>query len=139
MESYYQFTDDLIGLLVRRFSAGDLVVIVSDHGFQSGAQSHAMGHLTGAHDGEASLDGVIFATGRQVRPAAVAETTRIVDVTPTILAWMGLPIGQDMDGKPAAFLDLAPPETIATWDTVEVERVTDESSTVVVRLFGAGP
>ena len=46
------------------------------------------------------------------------------DVAPTILAWLGLPLGKDMDGRVASFLE--PPQsvtTIATYDTVEIERL----------------
>ena len=53
--------------------------------------------------------------------------TTVNDVTPTVLAWLGLPIGRDMDGWPAAFLDREPPPAIATYDTKPVERVATRS------------
>ena len=49
-------------------------------------------------------------------------------MTPTVLAWMGLPVGRDMDGKPAAFVEVTQAERIPTWDTVEVERATTGAS-----------
>lgn len=124
MESYYEFTDDLIGLLVSRYAEDDLVLVVSDHGFEAVGK----GRLTGGHNSDSSLNGVIFARGRHVRAGPVGETLRIVDVTPTVLTWLGLPVARDMDGKPAAFLDLEPVETIATWDTVEIERASSSAS-----------
>jgi predicted AlkP superfamily phosphohydrolase/phosphomutase len=124
LESYYEFTDDLIGRLVSRYSEDDLVLVLSDHGFEAVGK----GRLTGGHNSPAALDGVIFARGRHVRAGPVAEGLRIEDVTPTVLAWLGLPVARDMDGKPARFLDLQPAETIATWDTLEVERATEAAS-----------
>jgi predicted AlkP superfamily phosphohydrolase/phosphomutase len=124
VESYYEFTDELIGLLVSRYSDDDLVLVMSDHGFEA----VEMGRLTGGHNTEAALNGVIFARGRHVRSDPIEETLRIVDVAPTVLAWLGLPVARDMDGKPAAFLDVEPVEMIATWDTIEVERTTNGAS-----------
>ena len=47
------------------------------------------------------------------------------DVTPTILAWLRLPIGDDMDGRPASFLatDAAEIARIPTYDTRSIERL----------------
>jgi hypothetical protein len=124
VEAYYEFTDDLVGLLVDRYSEDDLVLVLSDHGFEAMGK----GRLTGGHTTPAALDGVIFARGRHVRAGPVGETLRIEDVAPTVLAWLGLPVARDMDGKPAGFLELEPAETIATWDTFEVERATGATS-----------
>jgi FtsP/CotA-like multicopper oxidase with cupredoxin domain len=54
----------------------------------------------------------------------------VTDVTPTILAWLGLPIGMDMDGKPASFLRTPPPKKIPTYDATPITRVTDTPSGV---------
>ena len=48
----------------------------------------------------------------------------IVDVTPTLLAWLGLPVADDMDGKVAGFLRTPPQATIATHDTEPVPHIT---------------
>jgi hypothetical protein len=47
------------------------------------------------------------------------------DVTPTILAWLGLPVARDMDGQPASFLavDRDSVATIPTYDTRPIERL----------------
>jgi hypothetical protein len=52
------------------------------------------------------------------------------DVTPTILAWLGLPIGDDMQGRPAAFLAVEPARIarIPTHDTRPIERLGDAPS-----------
>ena len=59
---YYEYADRLIGLLADRFGPDDLVVVVSDHGFEAGPTS-GNNMLTGKHESLAALDGVIFARG----------------------------------------------------------------------------
>jgi len=51
----------------------------------------------------------------------------IHDVTPTILAWLGLPVGADMDGRPASFLGESEVASIPSWDETPVERRSAES------------
>lgn len=125
LRSYYEYTDALIGLLMERYGPEDLILVVSDHGFEAGVE---MMVLTGVHESEAALDGVIFARGRGIEAGKAPGPVSVEDVTPTILAWLGLPIAQDMDGRPAGFLRAAPPETIATYDTTPVERISQAAS-----------
>ena len=121
LHAYYAYSDALIGLLSASYGEEDLVVVVSDHGFEAG--SH-LGDLTGVHGSQAALDGILFARGAGIAPGSDTETPSVNDVAPTILAWLGLPLGEDMDGRVASFLEPAQPvTTIATHDTSEIERV----------------
>jgi uncharacterized protein YbaP (TraB family) len=121
LEAYYDYTDALIGLLARGYGSDDLVMVVSDHGFEAGEH---LGELTGVHDGEAALDGILFARGPGIAPGSSTKGTSVNDVTPTILAWLGLPIASDMDGRVAAFLTPSRTvEKIATHDVGEIERI----------------
>jgi arylsulfatase A-like enzyme len=70
---------------------------------------------------------VLFARGPGIRRGGRVDGTTVNDVTPTILAWLGLPIAADMDGRPAAFLEREPPREVATYDTKPIERVPTES------------
>jgi predicted AlkP superfamily phosphohydrolase/phosphomutase len=123
LERYYEFSDALVGLLIERMGPDDLVIVLSDHGFEAG---RGMGLLTGAHESEAAIDGVFFARGRGIEPGTRIEGLSVADVTPTILAWWGLPEALDMQGRPAAFLPdelLRDREQIASYDTTEIERL----------------
>ncbi len=124
---YYEYTDALIGLLVKRYDSDDLVMVVSDHGFESGVP---MTGLTGMHNSQKALDGVIFARGHGILPGGEPEGMTVNDVTPTVLAWLGLPVADDMDGVPASFLGGERVERIATYDTHPVERIGPGSSGV---------
>ena len=118
LRRYYEYSDALIGLLVERFGPDDLIMVVSDHGFEAGVTWKIM---TGTHNSPKAEDGVLFARGRRIRHGE-AEGVSVTDVTPTILTWLGLPVGQDMDGEPAAFLD-ARARTVATYETKPIPRL----------------
>jgi len=40
LEAYYEYTDALIGLLLERYAEGDLVLVLSDHGFEAATFEH---------------------------------------------------------------------------------------------------
>lgn len=117
----YQQADGLVGRLMQYLGPQDLVLVLSDHGFHVGG---AMGRLTGLHKDKRAREGILFARGRGIAPGSTTAGTNVKDVTPTVLAWLGLPVGEDMDGRPAPFLEpQTPVTTIATWDVAPVERV----------------
>jgi predicted AlkP superfamily phosphohydrolase/phosphomutase len=109
---YYEYTDELIGEVLSARRPGDTILLVSDHGF------HARGHK----DGPA---GVLVAAGTNVAKGAPfpSPPPRLVDVTPTILALLGLPGAKDMDGRvldelfTEAWRKGRPNDEIDTYDT----------------------
>lgn len=115
---YYEYTDALLGMLFSRYSADDLVLVLSDHGFESGVD-FAM--LTGSHHSQKAQDGVIFARGPGIAARTSAGKISVLDITPTILTWLRLPIGNDMDGSVAGFLGGEPVARIETHDSSPVE------------------
>lgn len=120
---YYRFTDGLIGELAARFGPDDLIVIVSDHGFEARVKGDR--GLTGTHDSPGAEHGVIFARGPGITAESRAGDVSVNDITPTLLAWLGIPLGDDMDGKVAGFLDVADPGRVATHDVAKIERLGD--------------
>ncbi len=50
------------------------------------------------------MDGIILARGPHIRRAAHIDGAGIIDVAPTVLYALGMPIPTDMDGKPLAGL-----------------------------------
>jgi predicted AlkP superfamily phosphohydrolase/phosphomutase len=128
VRKFYVFTDGLIGELVAGFGDDDLVLIVSDHGFEARVKGDR--GLTGTHDSKRAEQGVIFARGAGIAAGSRAGEISVNDITPTILAWFGLPVGEDMDGRPASFLKVEAPARIATHDVGTIERVGGSSATV---------
>lgn len=113
----YVHADQVIGELVARFPPDTSVVVLSDHGFHAmnldepftgrfvGSIPPASGGHADGPPGIIVLSGPRFAHSRLTRP--IRELTKFdlpdlcsaLDVTPTLLAWFGLPVGRDMDGK----------------------------------------
>lgn len=120
LESFYVYVDALVGLLVARFGDDDVILVVSDHGFEPG---RGLGILTGVHEGEAALDGIAFARGPGIAPGSSIRDFSVADVTPTLLAFMGLPLGEDMAGRVASFAPFVDVATVPTHDTAEVARM----------------
>jgi predicted AlkP superfamily phosphohydrolase/phosphomutase len=125
LRDYYAYTDALIGRLLERYGPDDLVMVVSDHGFEAG---RGLMFLSGVHESPRAQDGVIFTRGPGIRHPATPTRVSVNDVTPTILTWLGLPVGRDMDGSAAAFLEAPQPRYVATWDTEPIERLADAPS-----------
>jgi predicted AlkP superfamily phosphohydrolase/phosphomutase len=120
LHRYYEYADALIGRLMQAYGPDDLVVVVSDHGFEAG---RSLAGVTGVHSTRKALLGVIFASGRGIRLPLEKQPVSVNDVTPTILAWLGLPVGADMDGRVASFLADAEVERIASHDAAPIERL----------------
>ncbi|MDQ6659967.1 MAG: hypothetical protein M3Z24_03250, partial [Chloroflexota bacterium] len=56
--------------------------------------------LSGVH----RMDGIVLAQGPHVRHHAQIEGAGIIDIAPTVMYTLGMPIPSDMDGKPLAGL-----------------------------------
>ena len=120
MDAYYAYTDALIGALVSRLGPDDLVLVLSDHGFERGSAEE---ELTGTHWSAKARQAVLFARGRDIEDLQPRTRLTLNDITPTVLAWFGLPVARDMDGSPAPFLGLPPAATVATYDGASIERL----------------
>jgi hypothetical protein len=116
---FYVYTDALIGRLVERYAADDLVFVLSDHGFHA-----AENFPFGVHVADEALDGVLFARGRGIAPGTRAEGIGVLDIAPSVLAWAGLPVAEDMSGKVAGFLRAEPAPAIASYEDMPIPRLT---------------
>ena len=108
LDRAYGALDGEIGAALERQSPGDLLLVVSGFGMQPvGPIKHLAGRVlrdpdvSGTH--ENAPDGFLLAFGTAVA-AGRKQRGSIVDVTPTILYFLGLPIGRDMDGYARADL-----------------------------------
>jgi arylsulfatase A-like enzyme len=79
-----------MGELLDEVGDGATVVLLSDHGFQADPSAGYGGHR---------VEGIFVASGPGVRPSSERLTLSVLDVTPTLLALLGLPVGADMDGQ----------------------------------------
>jgi len=104
LEDSYRSIDDRIGVLMASQGPEDLLLIVSGFGMEpvalgSRLLARAFGDpdLSGTH--ERAPDGFMLAYGANVQAGRLARGS-IVDVVPTVLYVLGLPVGRDLDGVP---------------------------------------
>ncbi len=92
---YYVFTDSLVGAVLDRFPPERQVIVVSDHGFH-GPRHRKRGWTLGTEEhrpqGIFLVRSPLYAAGHRF------ERMEILDVTPTLLALLGLPASAEMPG-----------------------------------------
>jgi tetratricopeptide (TPR) repeat protein len=123
MDLVYRRHDELLGELLDACGEGTSVILVSDHGFHSGADRPVIADVT--KEERAALEsrwhrplGVAVFAGPGFRAGERIAAPSILDVAPTALAALGLPPGRDMDGRVVAeaFVEAPAAEPIASWD-----------------------
>lgn len=102
LDRYYAYLDGQVAGLIARTEPGDLLLVVSGFGMERNPLTKRLlarllgeADTTGSH--EAAPDGFLLAYGTNVAPGEYRRGS-IVDVAPTVLYYMGVPIGRDMDG-----------------------------------------
>jgi tetratricopeptide (TPR) repeat protein len=117
MTGIYRFHDLMLGRLVELAGPEAHVMVVSDHGFQSGARrprrpvEPAQWHRP---------QGIFVLHGPGIRVDERIEGATLLDITPTVLTLLGLPAGDDMEGKVLANAFIEQPEIarIPSWEDV---------------------
>jgi hypothetical protein len=102
LDRYYSFIDHEVGRGMRRLASGDLLLVVSAFGMEPARLSRRLfarllgvSGLSGTHD--EAPDGFLLAYGNHVATGQFRRGA-VVDLAPTVLYYLGLPVGRDMDG-----------------------------------------
>jgi hypothetical protein len=102
LDDYYREIDEELGRAIGRQGPDDLLLVISGFGMERvSVAKRALAwllrepRLTGSHEG--APDGFLLAYGPWVEHAEVPRGA-IVDIAPTVLYYLGLPVGRDMDG-----------------------------------------
>ncbi len=111
----YRFHDTMLERLLQLAGPDTYVMIVSDHGFQSGKNrprvpvEPAQWHRP---------QGVFLLSGPGIVPDQIIEGATLLDIAPTILTLLGLPVGEDMEGKVLVNAFAQPPaiQRIPSWE-----------------------
>jgi Tfp pilus assembly protein PilF len=124
VDQSYVMQDEILGEFMSRLDDRTVLMVISDHGFKAG--SSRLKNRPEIWAGNAAkwhrLDGIVAFFGAGVKAGVAIEGASILDVTPTVLALMGLPRAADMPGKPivSAFEDAVvagfSAESVATLD-----------------------
>lgn len=102
LQQYYGFLDTVVGRELERLGTNDLLLVVSAFGMEPMSPGKRVLEMvfgnplnSGSH--EQAPDGFVLAFGGPVEKGRPARAS-VVDLAPTILYFLGLPVGRDMDG-----------------------------------------
>ncbi|MBI1816779.1 MAG: alkaline phosphatase family protein [Deltaproteobacteria bacterium] len=105
VDHYYERVDRWLAEYVAQADDHTTVVLVSDHGWD-----YERGGLSGH---EHAPDGILLMSGYSIRAGAqLAPAPTLLDVTPTLLALLGLPRATDMPGR--VLTEALQPEVVAS-------------------------
>ena len=127
LEHHYAMIDEAIGRALAAIGPDDLLMVVSAFGMVplplgKRIVEKLIGDpdLSGTHD--VAPDGFLIAYGASVARGRTPTRASVVDVAPTLLYFLGLPVGRDMDGYvrtdlfAPAFIQDQPIAYIPTYD-----------------------
>lgn len=129
IESAYIFHDMMLGRMLDIIDKETTVVLVSDHGFESGKNRlNSLPNEAAAPAYDHRSLGVFVAMGPQIKKDELLYGASLLDITPTLLSIYDLPIGTDMDGKPLLNIFRKEKEIkyIDSWDAF-IKRKTDDT------------
>ncbi|MFQ5603879.1 MAG: alkaline phosphatase family protein [bacterium] len=124
IREYYRYTDEILGELLTLADDRTMVMILSDHGFESSPRDGFW--KSGGHGNP--VKGVFILSGKNVKKNHRIEKASVLDITPTLLYNLGLPIGRDMDGQVLTdvfeedFVQDHPIEFIPTYDAFNFQQ-----------------
>ncbi len=102
----YDFADDLLAKLLEVLGRDTTVVLVSDHGAGAWAFEGMAGALKDVfqtvhpeYSGNHRLNGIFVMNGPGIPSGIEIDAVKHVDIVPTVLALLGLPLAEDLPGR----------------------------------------
>lgn len=130
IERYYQFYDQIISKYLASLKMGEeLLVVYSPHGTEplplwKRFVEWMLGNAEISAYHERAPEGVVFFYGQEINKGKNISGMKLVDIAPTLLNYLGLPVGKDMDGivKSSIFLNeyKNPVLYISTYEVYEI-------------------
>lgn len=124
VRAFYEFHDMMLGRLLDLAGPESTVILLSDHGFYNDhlrppVAQHSLDpkEKFGPTMNPVSWhrrQGIFVAAGNGIKRDELAHGTSLLDIAPTILALLGLPVPDDMDGRVL---------TTILKDPIEIERI----------------
>jgi predicted AlkP superfamily phosphohydrolase/phosphomutase len=103
-ERYTALLGSWVGEAAQALRPGEVLMVVSGYGMQPlplwRRVAEAVGgdpSLSGTHLG--APDGFVLVVGDGIKPGVVLRDASVLDLAPTMLYLMGLPVGRDMEGR----------------------------------------
>jgi hypothetical protein len=104
LERQYLLIDDAIGRAIAALDADDLLLVMSGYGMEPlGLGKRLLERMIGDSDlsgtHETAPDGFLMAYGAPVARTPSLRRGSVVDIVPTMLYFLGLPVSRDLDGS----------------------------------------
>lgn len=104
VERYAAYLGQVAGSAAERLRPGEVLLIVSAYGMEPVPfWRRLLGGLAGSPERSGTHagapDGFVLAVGDGIRPGARLGGASLLDIAPTILYLMGLPVARDMEGR----------------------------------------
>lgn len=119
VDNAYRLQDLLLTDLLNASGPDTTLVLVSDHGFHMDHR-RPLGNsrLATAAAAWHHPMGMLAMGGPGIRAGVTLRRASVLDVAPTVLSLLGLPVAEDMDGRPLwQAMEVPPgPGTIPTWE-----------------------
>lgn len=124
VEAMYELADEVVGEYLRAMDDRTTLVVLSDHGFELGAlpeDPSKLRDMRRVSEKYHRLEGILYLYGRGVNARSRIDRATLLDITPTVLALLGLAPAQDMPGRVLKeALKLAPPQpSVASYETIQ--------------------
>jgi arylsulfatase A-like enzyme len=103
INAYYKFLDQVLGSFLNKLPEDCILLICSDHGIEANQdyspdEGRAYNqYASGIHT--ITAPGAFILRAPMVKSDFQCEQSSVLDLTPTLLALMGFPAGQDMAGR----------------------------------------
>jgi predicted AlkP superfamily phosphohydrolase/phosphomutase len=151
--SIYRHDDAYLSELLKRVDENTVVMVVSDHGFEASGrlpapkpaelmftgpgvkEAHMRGEIAVGQSGKHHIEGIFIAAGGPIRRGASVKAS-LVDITPTVLAILGLPVPDDMEGRvleevlDPSFLERYPVRRIESYESLIDRRAIADAAAV---------
>ncbi len=103
IERYYQYYDEIIGRYLAAKKDDELLIIFSPYGTESlplwkRYLEWILGNPEVSAYHEKAPDGVVFFIGKDITKGKYIEDMKLIDIAPTLLHYLGLPVGKNIDG-----------------------------------------
>jgi len=89
--NYYERCDAILGNLLKKSGPDTIAIVVSDHGFSYDGRDHRFFPIP---------KGIVITSGPGIKKGFKIEGATILDVMPTTLVTMGLPVSRELEGNP---------------------------------------
>ncbi len=98
LTAYYVWLDRFLASSGRRAEGPRVLAVVSPYGVEPRAGTWGEGDKRGGRF-QGAADGALLLYGEGIRPGALLTGTRLVDIAPTLLYALGVPVARDLDGQ----------------------------------------